>query len=107
MLVGEGDFSFALSLASALPRPARLLASGLDDETSMLQKYPQWASTAAALQPLATVSHGVDATLLGESESFRDILKSSTVVLDIIGWQFPHGPKEASRNELLTQPAIC
>jgi 25S rRNA (uracil2634-N3)-methyltransferase len=107
MLVGEGDFSFALSLASALPRPARLLASGLDDETSMLQKYPQWASTAAALQPLAMVSHGVDATLLGESESFRDILKSSTVVLDIIGWQFPHGPKEASRNELLTQPAIC
>ena len=95
MLVGEGDFSFALALASALPRPARLLASGLDDEEAMVQKYPQWTSTAAALRPLAMVSHGVDATLLGESESFRDILKSSTVVLDVIGWQFPHGPNEA------------
>lgn len=95
MLVGEGDFSFALALASALPRPTRLLASGLDDEASMLHKYPQWATTATALHPLAMVSHSVDATLLGESESFRDILKSSTVVLDVIGWQFPHGSNEA------------
>ena len=94
MLVGEGDFSFALSLASAAPRPARLLASGLDDEGSMLQKYPQWKTTATALDPLAMVTHGIDATLLGESESFRDILKSSTVVLDVIGWQFPHGYNE-------------
>jgi hypothetical protein len=89
MLVGEGDFNFTLALASALPRPARLLASGLDDEETMVKTYPQWAETAAALQPLAMLSHAVDATLLGASESFRDILKSSAVVLDVIGWQFP------------------
>ena len=40
------------------------------------------------------LSHSVDATLLGQSEAFRDILKSSTVVLDVIGWQFPFNGKE-------------
>ena len=94
MLLGEGDFSFALSLASTMPRPARLLASGLDDEEALLRKYPDWPSTKASLGSLAMVSHGVDATLLGQSETFRDILKSSTVVLDVIGWQFPFNGKD-------------
>ena len=94
MLVGEGDFGFALSLARGLDadeplRPARLLASGLDDEAALRQKYPRWRERAEALRPLAALSHGVDATLLGESSSFREILRSTEVPLEAIGWQFP------------------
>lgn len=71
MLVGEGDFSFALAWARFQARavaptsaPALLTATSLDSEADVARKYG--LANVEQLRALgATVVHGVDAAQLG------------------------------------------
>ena len=66
LLVGEGDFSFAVSLTATIGGPS-LVATSLDTRGEVLQKYGAEADqNIRALRAAgATVIHGVDATRRG------------------------------------------
>jgi len=66
LLLGEGDFTFALSLALALPPTVELTATGFDALPALREKYRDAPATLARLAATrTTVLHGVDATALG------------------------------------------
>ena len=66
LLVGEGDFSFALALARRITaRGARVLATSLESEDVIAQSRRGAANAAElAAMPGAEAKHGVDATTL-------------------------------------------
>ncbi len=78
LTVGDGDFSFSLSLANQLlggdvPSGATLTATSHESLKSVLQTYkPHAQDTLAQLQSLgATVLHDVDATTLSNTSELR------------------------------------
>lgn len=80
LLVGEGDFSFSLALASKLGGK-NLVCTSYDTKRQLIDKYPESAQgTVTALEAAgAIVMHGVDATALEkhfdpETESFHRIV---------------------------------
>lgn len=69
MVLGDGNLSFGLALARALPHvwpELRLVCSTFDGEDALLRKYPESAATLARLARLERVRvlHCVDATAL-------------------------------------------
>lgn len=62
LLVGEGDFSFSLALATGFGSGANLVATSLDDYDTLTDKYIQAKSNLAELKKMgAVILHGVDA----------------------------------------------
>lgn len=108
LLVGEGDFSFAVALVSHLSLgivPENVVATTLDHEDALAAKYPETA--ASNLQSLrargVTVLCGVDATKLGACKALRGRL------YDRIVWNFPHvgkGIADQDRNVLENQKTL-
>ena len=100
LLVGEGNLSFAQSLASQEGRsPASITATDLTPEE---QADADALKRARALrQRGVTVEFGVDATKLGEN------VPASVELFDYIVWNFPHsgGPRRewARRNRQILQ----
>lgn len=89
LLVGEGDFSFALALVrhpSVAIVPENVVASTFDTEDALAAKYPD--SAPANLQELrakgVTVLCGVDATKLAACKALRGRR------FDRVVWNFPH-----------------
>ncbi|CAL5073745.1 unnamed protein product [Urochloa decumbens] len=85
LLVGEGNFSFALALATAFGSGANLVATSLDTDEALRSKYNRAESNIMSLKRLgATVLHGIDV----ERMKFHADLKNRR--FDRIVYNFPH-----------------
>ncbi|KAF8781045.1 hypothetical protein HU200_001017 [Digitaria exilis] len=61
LLIGDGDFSFSLALATAFGSGANLVPTSLDSYVALKRKYSKAESNVTELKRLgATVLHGVD-----------------------------------------------
>ncbi|GMJ10512.1 hypothetical protein HRI_004720400 [Hibiscus trionum] len=85
LLVGEGDFSFSLSLANAFASASNICASSLDSYDVLKKKYRNAVSNLGNLEKLgATLLHEVDATKMNRH---ADLAKQK---FDRIIFNFPH-----------------
>ncbi|KAJ2606035.1 Meiotic nuclear division protein 1 [Coemansia sp. RSA 1804] len=112
LLVGEGNFSFAHSIAQTLGTGIHITATAYDSEETTGQKYPDAATHVAGLKSLgATVLFDIDATMLGGS-------KPSKSAAPLVGHQkfthvvfnFPHvgaGIKDQGRNIRVNQEMMA
>eukprot|EP00658_Telonema_sp_P-2_P051622 TRINITY_DN39710_c0_g1_i1.p1 TRINITY_DN39710_c0_g1~~TRINITY_DN39710_c0_g1_i1.p1 ORF type:complete len:302 (+),score=57.29 TRINITY_DN39710_c0_g1_i1:147-1052(+) len=89
LMVGEGDFSFAMALASR--RGTRgLLASSFDSLQQVMDKYPTGKGNLEALRKAEVpVYGGVDATNLGEYPWMQDEAGEPRL-FDRVAFNFPH-----------------
>ncbi|CAJ2640132.1 unnamed protein product [Trifolium pratense] len=96
LLVGEGDFSFSLSLAKAFASASNIVASSLDTHDDVIKKYKLAKSNLDELKKLgACILHGVDATKL----KFDSHLKMRR--FDRIIFNFPHAGFVKKEDNLL------
>jgi hypothetical protein len=91
LLIGEGNFSFAVALLQHPPAPlehlpsANITATALDTEEECHTKYPDAEQNVRALREKGTqVLFGVDATKLEKTPALKG------KVFDRIVWNFPH-----------------
>lgn len=115
LLVGEGDFSFALSIVEeALIDPENLIATSFDTREQLLEKYPDIEDTLLKLVEYGVhIKHGIDATKLAvdlklinpvkaaRRKPLKTSLTSKRVPLNYIMFNFPHtgrGMKDMERN---------
>ncbi|KAJ8754828.1 hypothetical protein K2173_015340 [Erythroxylum novogranatense] len=85
LLVGEGDFSFSLSLAVSFGSGSNIVATSRDTLGALIKKYKKVESNLETLKYLgASVLHGVDATQMQRHESLR------MHKFDRIVFNFPH-----------------
>ncbi|XP_027941365.1 uncharacterized protein At4g26485-like [Vigna unguiculata] len=85
LLVGEGDFSFSLSLAKAFGSASNMVATSLDSKGILLWKYPRVSIKLMELEELGcTILHEVDVHTMSE----HPLLK--TKCFDRIIFNFPH-----------------
>ncbi|KAE8213033.1 hypothetical protein CF327_g3383 [Tilletia walkeri] len=117
LLVGEGNFSFALSLLQAPHSlsPRQILATAYDSEQECYRKYPDAEGIVAKIRELAQKSgrsdeiviFGVDAGNLTASKAVTGNRKGNQMQrFSKIWFGFPHvgaGHKDESRNILANQ----
>ncbi|KAL5548723.1 hypothetical protein UlMin_003954 [Ulmus minor] len=85
LLVGEGNFSFSLSLARSFGSASNIFATSLDPYDAVIIKYSEAKSNLEKLKELgASLSHGVDATNM---ENHRDLRMRK---FDRVIFNFPH-----------------
>lgn len=85
LLVGEGDFSFSLSLANAFGSAENMVATSLNSREKLQQFYNSAHETLSKLERLgALVLHGVDVTTMEEHHIIRK-MKFHRIV-----YNFPH-----------------
>ncbi|KAL6511868.1 hypothetical protein OROGR_021465 [Orobanche gracilis] len=85
LLVGEGDFSFSLSLGMAFGSATNIVATTLDSYDGLINKYKNARANVAILRSLgATISYGVDATNMADLPDLR------WKKFDRIIYNFPH-----------------
>ncbi|EYU27490.1 hypothetical protein MIMGU_mgv1a021265mg, partial [Erythranthe guttata] len=85
LLVGEGDFSFAASLATAFGNASNIVATSLDSQVMLLRKYPTEAANVCLLKDKGcTVIHGIDATTMSQHPSLMHLK------FDRIVFNYPH-----------------
>ncbi|XP_068643207.1 uncharacterized protein At4g26485-like [Aristolochia californica] len=85
LLVGEGNFSFALSLGIAFGSAANMVATSLDTQESLDSKYSCAIGNVRELEEMGClVLHGVDATKMSDHFFLR------TQRFDRIVYNFPH-----------------
>jgi 25S rRNA (uracil2634-N3)-methyltransferase len=91
LLIGEGNFSFAVALLRHPPPsldhlpPANVTATALDTEEACHAKYPDAEQNIRLLREMGThVLFGVDATRLEKTSALKG------KVFDRIVWNFPH-----------------
>ncbi|KAH9996524.1 hypothetical protein BJV77DRAFT_1059350 [Russula vinacea] len=110
LLLGEGNFSFALALLQHPPAPldhlppANILATAFDAEEECYTKYPDTEQNVRVLREKgAQVLFGVDATRLEKTSALKGR------AFDRIVWNFPHAGKgitDKDRNILSNQVLI-
>ncbi|KAF5730438.1 hypothetical protein HS088_TW19G00027 [Tripterygium wilfordii] len=85
LLVGEGDFSFALCLAKAFGSARNMVATSLDSKAKLLQKYSKVAENLEKLGELGcTILHKVNAHSMSQNPNLNQEL------FDRIVFNFPH-----------------
>ncbi|CAL0335046.1 unnamed protein product [Lupinus luteus] len=85
LLVGEGDFSFSLSLAQSFGSPSNIVASSFDSYDDVTKKYKHAKSNLDDLRKLgACLLHGVDATKM-KFHSYLEALRFDRIIFN-----FPH-----------------
>lgn len=85
LVVGDGDFSFSLSLAHSFRSASNILASSLDSYDTLIKKYKQAKSNLEKLELWgASILHGVDATKMKLHTDLR------MRKFDRIIFNFPH-----------------
>lgn len=99
LLVGEGDFSFALSvIRQGFVVPTNLVATSFDSYEQVVAKYAGADATVAELVLLGvTVIHNVDATKLCQLLQ----IKKKPLDVNVVMFNFPHtgkGIKDQARN---------
>ncbi|KAJ3360398.1 hypothetical protein GGF32_008458 [Allomyces javanicus] len=105
LLVGEGNFSFSLGLASVLGTGENIVATAFDSEEVVKQKYPDAEGIIDDLVESfnATVMYDVDATALDKAAALKGRTFSKIV------FNFPHvglGIKDQDRNIRANQALI-
>jgi len=106
LLIGEGDFSYALGLALSLGG-SNILATSYDSLRELNKKYADCKSILNRLKTTgAQVLHGIDGTKL--PECFERLGENKTQSFDRIVFNFPHLggslPKDVIKNqEMLRQ----
>lgn len=109
LLVGEGDFSFAVSVVKmGYVEPAKLLATSFDSVEDLLAKYPNVEENLNYLKEEGVkVMHEIDATNLVLSLKLNPAKKVQPKLFDIrqkldyVMFNFPHtgrGMKDVDRN---------
>ncbi|GJM98490.1 hypothetical protein PR202_ga15509 [Eleusine coracana subsp. coracana] len=94
LLVGDGDFSFSLALATAFHSGANLVATSLDTYEDLKAKYSKVESNIAELKRLGTrILHGVDVKTM----RLHPELKSRR--FDRVVFNFPHSGFKGRENE--------
>ncbi|XP_039797743.1 heavy metal-associated isoprenylated plant protein 41-like [Panicum virgatum] len=95
LIVGDGDFSFSLALATAFGSRANLVTTSLDTYDALRGKYSKAESNIMELKRLgATVLHGVDEKKM----RFHADLKSSR--FDRIVFNFPHAGFKGKEDDM-------
>ncbi|CAN6479658.1 unnamed protein product [Victoria cruziana] len=85
LVVGDGDFSFSLSLAKGFGDATNMVCTSLDDEDNLKKKYQNALPNIQKLLGLGcTVMHGVDATKMRLLSDLR-IRKFDRIIFN-----FPH-----------------
>lgn len=85
LLVGEGDFSFSLSLAKAFGSAHNMVATSLDKQEEVAKKYSNGIENVRKLEEKGClVLHGVDATKMSEHYFLK------TQRFDRIIYNLPH-----------------
>lgn len=109
LLVGEGDFSFAVSVVKmGYVEPAKLLATSFDSYEDLLAKYPNVEENLNYLKEEGVkVLHNIDATDLSLSLKLNPTKKVQPKLFDVrqkldyVMFNFPHtgrGMKDVDRN---------
>ncbi|KAL8462088.1 hypothetical protein ACS0TY_032436 [Phlomoides rotata] len=94
LVVGEGDFSFAASLATAFRDASNMVATSLDSQEMLGIKHPTAAHNLALLQQTGcTVMHGVDACTMSKRRFFK------RTKFDRIVFNFPHAGLETFEHD--------
>jgi len=92
LLVGEGDFSFAMALASR--RGSRnLVATSYDSLHTVKEKYPNSVATVRTLREAGVeVFGGIDCTRLGVDGAHAEVVapEGKKLLWDRIAFNFPH-----------------
>ncbi|RCV12142.1 hypothetical protein SETIT_2G245700v2 [Setaria italica] len=95
LLVGDGDFSFSLALATAFGSGANLVATSLDTYETLKSKYSKAESNITNLKRLsATVLHGVDTKKM---KLHPDLKKRR---FDRIVFNFPHAGFKGKEDDM-------
>ncbi|KAI8524851.1 hypothetical protein RHMOL_Rhmol13G0181900 [Rhododendron molle] len=85
LLVGEGDFSFSLSLAKAFSSARNMVSTSIDSQQDLLKKYSNGLANVRDLEEMGcVVLYGVDATKMSQHFFL------STHRFDRIVYNFPH-----------------
>jgi len=99
LLVGEGNFSFAVALLQHPPAPldhlppANIVATAFDTEEECYAKYPDAEQNVRVLRESGVqVLFGIDATKLEKTSTLKG------KVFDRIVWNFPHAGECAPLN---------
>ncbi|KAJ3045066.1 hypothetical protein HDV00_011791 [Rhizophlyctis rosea] len=86
LLIGEGDFSFAQALATALGTTSNITATSFDSQSDVFKKYPSARDTLQQLKSkIATILHSIDARTLSQNSKI-----ASSSPFDRIVFNFPH-----------------
>ncbi|PKA50506.1 Uncharacterized protein AXF42_Ash013721 [Apostasia shenzhenica] len=95
LLVGEGDFSFSLSLAIAFGTASNVVATSHDSYATLLTKYSKAESNVSKLQKMgATVLHEIDATTMKLHVGLK------MWKFDRIVFNFPHAGFQGKEDDL-------
>ncbi|CAN6167375.1 unnamed protein product [Urochloa humidicola] len=95
LLVGDGDFSFSLALATAFGSGANLVATSLDTYEALRVKYSKAESNITELKRLgATVLHGVDVNKMNLHPELKNIR------FDRIVFNFPHAGFKGKEDDM-------
>ncbi|EJU02833.1 hypothetical protein DACRYDRAFT_78686 [Dacryopinax primogenitus] len=110
LLIGEGNFSFSLSLVQHHGIPGyRITATSYDTEEQLTQKYPEAHENLRLLRENGvTVFLHVDARTLHKCKTLVNISKRSGGFSRVV-WNFPHtgaGIQDQDRNVRVNQQAI-
>ncbi|MBA0843779.1 hypothetical protein Goarm_000939, partial [Gossypium armourianum] len=85
LLVGEGDFSFAASLARSLGSGINMVATSLDSKVMLNKKYNEAIANVCRLEDIGcTVIHEVDCCTMSQHPKLMSNL------FDRIVFNFPH-----------------
>ncbi|KAK7301869.1 hypothetical protein RJT34_12745 [Clitoria ternatea] len=96
LLVGEGDFSFSLSLANSFGTAINIVATSLDSYDGLTKKYKHAKSNLADLQKLgACLIHVVDATKM---KLYSELQMR---MFDRVIFNFPHAGFYGSEDNIL------
>ncbi|MQM22956.1 hypothetical protein Taro_056016, partial [Colocasia esculenta] len=95
LLVGEGDFSFSLSLARSFRSASNIVATSLDNYSQVTSKYSRAKSNIGNLKKMgARLLHGVDATQMKHHKDLK--LRK----FDRIIFNFPHAGFKGKEEDL-------
>ncbi|KAJ1375279.1 S-adenosyl-L-methionine-dependent methyltransferase [Sesbania bispinosa] len=95
LLVGEGDFSFALCLAKAFGSASNMIATSLDSKEKLLRNYARASTNLNELENLGcTIVHEVNAGSMSKHPSLE------MKVFDRIVFNFPHAGFDFREHDL-------
>ncbi|KAJ3046470.1 hypothetical protein HK097_000833 [Rhizophlyctis rosea] len=92
LLIGEGDFTFALALSTALGSGKLITATSFDTLSDASKKYPSVSHTLSSLKSSgATILHSIDARSLSQNPKLLSLPSPrQPATFDRIIFNFPH-----------------